>query len=193
MSKKNATNDQRNKDLKSEESTDLKDQHPDQDHKSDRQGLSDQQNDKTMTDLEEVSKERDEFKLSYMRALADYQNLERRMKEERASVINTAKASVMTALLPALDNLDRAEVFISDPSLKMVKDEFLRVFKELGVEEIDLLNKPFDPYTAEVIEVVEGDNDDLVVEVVQKAYKLGDEVIRHGRVKVGKKSEHNNK
>jgi molecular chaperone GrpE len=95
---------------------------------------------------------------------------------------------VILRLLPFLDNLEKAELFIKDPGLKMIKDQFMQTIKEMGVEEIDVMGKEFDPHTAEAIDIVEGEKDDIVVEVFEKGYKLGQKILRPAKVKVSKKS-----
>lgn len=138
-------------------------------------------------ELENCKKETEEFKSKYLRALADYQNLERRVRDERVEMVKIAQARVLEELLPFLDTLHQAEVFVKDPGLKMVKDSFIQKLKELGVKEIELLNKEFDPHTAEAVEVVEGDKDNIVVEVLRRAYELNGKILQIGHVKVSKK------
>ena len=133
--------------------------------------------------------ENEEYKPMYLRALADYRNLESRMFKERQEITKRCKADAVSAFLPVLENLDKAELFIKDPGLKMIKDQFMQTMEMLGVKELPLEGKPFDPHTAEAIEVIEGEKDDMVVEVVRKAYEMGGTVIQHGQVKVSKKSK----
>jgi molecular chaperone GrpE len=129
----------------------------------------------------------EEWKNKYLRALADYQNYERRVKEEKEELVRQANRGLILKLLPFLDSLDKAEVFIKDPGLKMIKDSFNKVLKESGVEEMDLTGKPFDPYLSEAVEVVAGDKDNIVLEVVRKGYRYHDKVLRVAQVKVSKK------
>lgn len=133
-----------------------------------------------------LKKQVEEFKAKYLRALADYQNLEKRTKEEKEEVIKNANKDLILKLLPFLDNLEKAEIFIKDQGLRIVKDQLKQIFLEIGLEEIDVLNKPFDPTTSEAVEIVSGDKDDYVVEVVRKGYKLKDKILRVAQVKVSK-------
>lgn len=134
-----------------------------------------------------VEKERDDFKSKYLRALADYHNLEKRVQQERIGLREDAKRLLFVQLLPFLDQLSQAEVFIKDPGLKMIKDQYDRTLQEMGLTEIKVLNKEFDPHLAEAIDVVEGDKDNIVVEVLRKGYKFHDEILRVAQVKVSKK------
>lgn len=137
--------------------------------------------------LENCERERDEYKNKYLRALADYQNLDRRVRQEKEMYITTAKMSVLMEFLPFLDNLEKAEVFVKDAGLKMIKDNFLQTLKEMGIEELEVMNKEFDPHTAEAVDIVEGDKDNMVVEVLSKGFKWKDRVLRVAKVKVSKK------
>lgn len=137
--------------------------------------------------IEELKKQVNEFKNKYLRALADYQNLEKRVNEEKLEIITNANKHLILKLLPFLDTLDKAEIFIKDQGLKMAKDQLFQVLKEYGLEEIDVLNKEFDPSLAEAIDIVKGEKDNFVAEVLRKGYKLADKVLRVAQVRVTKK------
>ncbi len=136
--------------------------------------------------LEEAQKQSEEFKGMYLRALADYKNLENRTRTEREQMRDVVKKQVIEQFFPVIDNLDQAEVFTKDPGLQMISKSFRQVLKNVGVTEIELLGTEYDPHKAEVVEVVEGDDDNIIVEVVQKGYMLNGTVIRPGLVKVSK-------
>lgn len=138
--------------------------------------------------LQQCEQEKEDFHAKFLRALADYRNLEERVIKEKAEVGEAAQAQIVRQIIPFLDNLKRAEVFIQDQGLKMIKDDFMRIITEIGVEEVELVGQPFDPAVAEVIEVVESEEDNVVVEVVLSAYRYRGKIMRHGQVKVGKKS-----
>lgn len=159
------------------------------DQKSEEQ-IDNQVNAETQTEEEtEKKSENEEYKHLYLRAIADYRNLETRMFKERQEITKRCKADAVTSFLPVLENLDKAELFIKDPGLKMIKDQFMQTMEMLGVTELPLKGKPFDPHTAEAIEVVDGEKDDMVVEVVRKAYEMSGTLIQHGQVKVSKTSK----
>jgi molecular chaperone GrpE len=102
---------------------------------------------------------------------------------------NIIKADIIQMFLPTLDTLHKAELFIKDPGLKMVMDQFYQTFEQAGVKEIEIMGKEFDPHVAEVIDVVPGDEDNIVTEVLRKGYTLNGSVIQHAQVKVSKKKE----
>jgi molecular chaperone GrpE len=69
----------------------------------------------------------------------------------------------------------------------MTKDHLFNILKEVGLEEIEVLNKEYDPVSAEVIEIVSGDKDNMVTEVLRKGYKLNGKILQIAQVKVSKK------
>lgn len=142
--------------------------------------------DKFTREINILKKQAEEFKNKYLRALADYQNLEKRVSEERFELMKMANKDLLIKILPFLDNLEKAEVFVRDPGLKISKEHFLQILKEAGLEEIDLLNKDFDPNLAEAIDIVAGKEDNKVVEVLRKGYKFEDKIIRVAQVKISK-------
>lgn len=143
--------------------------------------------DSLQSELELSQQEAAEAKKQYLRALADYQNLEKRVREERMEIMKIAQINVISKLFPVLDNLRQAEIFVKDPGLKLVQDSFMNVLAELGLKEIELLNKEYDPHIAEVVDVVEGEQDNMIIEVVQKGYEFNGKVVRPGQVRVSKK------
>lgn len=130
----------------------------------------------------------DEYKKQYLRALADYQNLEKRVRDERGEMMKIAQMNVISRFFPVLDIMSQAEIFIKDPGLQMVKDTFLKSLSETGVKEIELLGKEYDPHVAEVVDVVEGKDENIIVEVLQKGFEMNGKVLRPGMVKVSKKA-----
>ena len=139
-------------------------------------------------ELTQCKDECEQIKKQYLRALADYKNLEHRVEQERYRMRDAIKRELVERLLSILDNLDQAEVFNKDPGLQIVNKSFRQYLDEFGVSEIELLGTDFDPSKAEVVEAIEGKQDNIIIEVLQKAYKLNGTVIRHGKVKVSKKS-----
>ena len=119
------------------------------------------------------------------RALADYQNLERRVLNERSDLIKYANQELLKKLLPSFDNLYLAEKYIKDEGIKLTVQKLTESLEEVGVKRISVENNRFDPNSMECIEVVEGEKD-MVVEEVMPGFMLFDKVIRPAQVKVGK-------
>lgn len=137
----------------------------------------------------------EDWKGKYLRALADYQNLEKRTQGEKMEIRKFAAEVVVMRLLPVVDTLSKAKTHLSDPGLDLAFKEFESAFSELGVVQLDVVGKQFNPHEMECIEVVSG-NDNEVVEELLPGYRLHDKILRVAQVKVGKKEasyEQNNR
>lgn len=117
------------------------------------------------------------------RAMADYQNLEKRFERDSASIIKFGQVALVEKLLTFRDHLDLASQNLSDPSLTMLKSEFDKLLLEEGVTKIDTTGT-FDPVSMECAETVPGKKDQ-VVKVVRDGFKLHDRILRPARVTVG--------
>lgn len=137
--------------------------------------------------LEEEKKKTEENKTKYLRALADYQNFENRVASQREELINNANKHLVMKLLSFLDNLDQAEIFVKDDHLKLIKGSFHKLLKEEGLKELEIKGKEYDPYTAEAIDIVDGEKENQVVDVLRKGYEMNGKVIRIAQVKVSRK------
>ena len=126
------------------------------------------------------------YKNSYLRALADYQNFEKRVGEQKEDFIKSASKRIITKLLPLLNNLEKAEVFVKDPGLKLIKDELEKILIEEGLEELKVLGSIYNPEFAEAVEIIDGEQDNKIVEILRKGYKLNGIVTQVAQVKVSK-------
>jgi molecular chaperone GrpE len=136
---------------------------------------------------EECEQKLEEAELKYKRALADYQNLQKRVNEDRINWIRSANQDLLLRLLPVLDTLLMASKHSKDASLQVSLGQFLDILKSEGVVRIETVGKSFDPNHMEAIETVEGE-DGKVVEEVRAGFLLYDKLLRAAQVKVGKKS-----
>jgi molecular chaperone GrpE len=137
-------------------------------------------------ELSRLTAENQELQAKYLRALADYQNLQNRTNAQRVQIRQDAAAQTLMMLLPFLDNLEAAEAFVKDPGLAMIKKQFAKQLEEMGLVELEVLDRPFDPHTAEAIDTVESEKDGIVLEVLRRGYAFCDAVIRPAQVRVGK-------
>jgi molecular chaperone GrpE len=126
------------------------------------------------------------FEEKYLRALADYQNLERRIEREKELLVKLASSVLLIKLLPVLDNLERAQSHLKDSGLEHVVRQFKDALATEGVSEIKAEGE-FNPELHEAITDSEGD-EGKIVEILEKGYKIGDRVLRPAKVKVGKGS-----
>ena len=126
----------------------------------------------------------------YLRLLAEFENYKRRTQKEKEEIYALAKSDVVTNMLPVIDNFDRAEKVIEDPTvaegIKLIHTQFDEFLANIGVEEIPAEGLECDPnmHSAVFHEDVEGEPENTVSEVFQKGYKIGERVIRHAMVKV---------
>lgn len=132
-----------------------------------------------------------ESKDKYLRLCAEYDNYRKRTTKEKTEAYGDATAKAATEFLSVIDNFERAlgvettdETFKS--GIQMIFNQYCEILKRLGIEEIEALNKPFDPALHNAISQTEDENfgDNTVSQVFQKGYKLGDRVIRHAMVAV---------
>ncbi len=136
-----------------------------------------------MTDLTEA----------LQRERADATNIRRRHDEEIAGLRSRVKASVVSDLLPVIDNFERAlkhvpkELADNDyiKGVQGVVKQFEKTLADMGVERIKTVGEPFDPQLHEAVSMEEGDGDDEIVsEELQAGYRLGDNILRHAMVRV---------
>lgn len=129
-----------------------------------------------------------EEKERYMRLAAEYDNFRKRSAKEKEGIYADAYADCILALLPVVDNLERALLYPEGDKVvegvRMTMNQFADSLKKLGVEEIE--TKSFDPVYHNAVMHVEDETlgEGEIVEVFQKGYKKGDKVIRHAMVKV---------
>lgn len=141
---------------------------------------------------EELAKEKDKF----LRLFAEFENYKKRTTKERIDLFKTANQEVLQAMLPVLDDFDRAWSQISKSQeealvtgVQLIHDKLKSTLVSKGLEEVEV--KPgdaFDADFAEAITQIPAPSDDLkgkVVDVIEKGYKLGDKIIRYPKVVVG--------
>lgn len=127
-----------------------------------------------------------ELEENWKRALADYQNLAKRVEKERAEAVLFATGSLVSRILKIADDLGRAVAHHPDlPWLKLIHTDLWKILADENISEIDAAGKSFDPLTMECVNRVPGPKDQ-VVNVVIRGYKLHDKILRPARVEVGK-------
>ncbi len=122
---------------------------------------------------------------NWKRAVADYRNLEKRVRGEREALASFSSLLILARIIPILDNLERAQKAHPQEGLDLIIKDFQKVLADEGVEEIVAVGTAFDPHWHEAVDTVAGE-EGKVIEVVEKGYKIGDQVLRPAKVKVGK-------
>lgn len=127
---------------------------------------------------------------AYKRMLAEYANYKRRTEQEKEQLGQFTKGELLKALLPVLDNLQRAVDAPAGDEYKagvdMIIHQLEKTLTDMGLCEIEAENAPFDPelHNAVMREDADGVEAETVTQVFQKGYRLGDRVLRPAMVKV---------
>lgn len=139
-------------------------------------------------ETEELKKQLDEVTNSWKRALADYQNMEKRVEREREDFAKFFNLQLVSKLIGVLENLNLAARHLNDGGLDITAKELKNIISEQGVSEIEVkVGDNFDPNFQECVELVAGEEDQKVVEVIASGYIIGDRVVRPAKVKVSAK------
>ncbi|RIV69927.1 nucleotide exchange factor GrpE [Flagellimonas aequoris] len=141
---------------------------------------------------QDLAQEKDKF----LRLFAEFENFKKRTSKERMDLFKTAGQEVMVALLPVMDDFDRAlkELSKSDDKemfkgVELISNKFKETLKNKGLEEVEA--KQGDAFDAEVhdaITQIPAPDKKLkgkIIDVVEKGFRLGDRIIRHPKVVVG--------
>lgn len=127
----------------------------------------------------------------YLRLLAEYDNYRKRSQKEKEHAWSSSKADTIKEILPVYDNLERAlkqetadEAYAK--GVEMIMTQFKTVLEKLGVEEIPAEGQPFDPQVHNAVMHMDDDSlgENVVAEVFQAGFRMGDKIIRHAMVKV---------
>lgn len=146
--------------------------------------------------LEKAQAELAEMKNQLLYKAAEFENYRKRTLKERAELILNGGEKVITAILPVLDDMERAIANGSkteDPQvlregMELIYQKFVKTLESQGVSKIDTKDADFDTDLHEAVAMVPGMGDDKkgkVIDCLQEGYKLNDKVIRHAKVAVG--------
>lgn len=146
--------------------------------------------------LEELQNEINTLKDKNMRIAAEMVNTLRRKDEEINRLLKYSNESLITELLPVIDNFERAlnvdvktvDVESYQKGMTMIYNSLKNILEKFEVKEIEAIDKEFDPsfHQAVMQEEKEGTKENIVIEVLQKGYTYKDKVIRPAMVKVSK-------
>ncbi|MFQ8705327.1 MAG: nucleotide exchange factor GrpE [Thomasclavelia sp.] len=144
--------------------------------------------------LRALEEEVNTWKTDYYKVFADMENLKRRLQNEHANTMKFMMQSFIEQLLPVVDNFERS-LAVENPSkeiknflkgYEMIYNQLMQVLESQGVEVIKTKDEEFDPNFHQAVMTVKDDNfkSNMIVEELQKGYKLKDRVIRASLVKV---------
>ncbi len=146
--------------------------------------------------LAKAQKEIEELKTQLLYKVAEFDNYRKRTLKERAELILNGGEKTITAILPILDDMERAienGAKTDDPEvlregMSLIHQKFMKTLEAQGVNVIETADADFDTDVHEAVAMVPGMGDDKkgkVIDCLQKGYKLNDKVIRHAKVAVG--------
>ncbi len=154
---------------------------------------------KGLTDAEKLEAANDEIaqlKDKYLRQVAEFDNYRKRTLKEKTELILNGGEKVLSALLPILDDFDRAieniqksdDVNALKEGVELIAGKLNKTLASQGLQKMDAIGKPFDTDYHEAIALVPAQDEDkknLVMDCVQPGYMLNDKVLRHAKVVVG--------
>lgn len=151
-----------------------------------------QQNEETQPNApNDLQQQYDDLHNKYLYLLSDFNNYKRNVAKERIELQHTAGRDILTALLPVLDDFDRAAKNNAlDEGMALIHHKLLQTLQNKGLLPLDTqAGTPLDPDTQEAVAEIPAPSETLkgkIVDVLEKGYKLGERIIRYSKVVVGK-------
>lgn len=150
----------------------------------------------TIDPLAEAQAQIEELKDRYLRTVAEFENFKRRTQKEKAELIFNGSEKTVSAILPILDDMERAaananktdDIHALEEGWELIFKKLLKTLEGLGVKKIETQDKAFDVDFHEAVAMVPNVEDDKkgkVIDCVQTGYTLNEKVIRHAKVAVG--------
>ena len=147
--------------------------------------------------MEELEQELSEAKDKYLRLFAEFDNYKKRTIKEKLEQMRTASQDLLQALLPVLDDFDRAKKSADDENstevfsdgVSLVYNKLNNVLKAKGLKAMETENQDFDPELHEALSEIPAPNEEMkgkIIDTIEKGYYLNDKIIRHAKVVVGK-------
>lgn len=138
-----------------------------------------------------------ELKDKYLRLAAEFENYKRRTIKEKLNMMNTAARDTLSALLPVMDDFDRAKKNAEDENsaepfsegVMMVYNKLANTLKQRGLTEMESTGETFDPELHEAVTEIPAPTEEMkgkVIDTIEKGYYLKDVILRHAKVVVGK-------
>ena len=146
--------------------------------------------------LEAAQEEIESLKDKYLRSVAEFDNYRKRTLKEKADLILNGGEKTVSAILPVIDDMERAiengkktdDVAVLREGMELIYHKFMKTLEGLGLKKIETENADFSTDVHEAVAMVPGMGDDKkgkVIDCLQTGYLLNDKVIRHAKVAVG--------
>ncbi|MFQ5445576.1 MAG: nucleotide exchange factor GrpE [Saprospiraceae bacterium] len=146
--------------------------------------------------IEELQQQLGELKEKYMRLYAEFENYKKRTIREKIDWMKTAAQDTMSALLPVLDDFDRARKFAEDndgegwsDGVELLYHKLYSTLKSKGLHPMESTGETFDPEFHDAITEIAAPSNKMkgkVIDTIEKGYRLNEKIIRHAKVVVGK-------
>ena len=147
-----------------------------------------------LSPLEQLQQENEKLKDQLLRTIAEFDNFRKRTTKEKSDLILNGGKKTVTAILPVLDDFERAledgstDVEAVKAGMQMIFNKFIKTLEGMGVKKIDTQKADFNTDYHEAVAMVPGmgdENKGKVIDCVQTGHTMNDEVIRHAKVAVG--------
>lgn len=152
------------------------------------------ENDTVEQQLQKAKEELEQLKDNYLRKVAEFENFKKRTLREKTELILNGGEKTVSAILPVLDDLERAvSDKTDDPNvikegIQLIYNKFVKTLEGIGVKKIETDKQDFNVDFHEAVAMVPGmgdENKGKVIDCLQTGYTLNDKVIRHAKVAVG--------
>ena len=158
--------------------------------------FDEEKSDDTNQDIEKLQQKYDELNDSYLRLNAEFDNFRKRTIKEKADIIKSGGERVLSNIITLVDDFERAlaALHLSDDrdamleGMDLINSKFISFLKQNGVEEIEAVGLPFDADTFEAVTTIPAQDESqkgVVIDCIQKGYRLNDKIIRFPKVVVG--------
>ena len=142
----------------------------------------------TETDkLQEMGEKLAELNDKYLRLYSEYENYRKRTNLEKADLLLNGSREMMKAVLPVIDDFERALAATDDEGVRLIYNKFVKILEQKGLKAMESKGEPFDEAMHEAITRIPAADEEQkgkVVDVVEKGYYLNDKVLRYAKVVV---------
>lgn len=179
---------------------DLKVSSAEEDMLHEENGSSEEVDDRASSEekIDQCKQELEEMRDKYLRLFAEFDNFKKRSLKEKIEMSKRAGAEVLLALLPVLDDFDRAKKNAEDPEneeyfsegVELVYQKFQQILKQQGLTPMDTEDREFNPEFHDAIADVPVEDEAMkgkIIDFIEKGYMLNDRILRHAKVVVGKR------
>ena len=137
--------------------------------------------------VQELGEKLAELNDKYLRLYSEYENYRKRTNQEKADLLINGSREMMKAILPVIDDFERALAATEDEGVQLIYNKMLKILERKGLKAMEVKGEKFDENLHEAITRIpaaEESQKGLVVDVVEKGYYLNDKVLRYAKVVV---------